>query len=206
MSTFGTMIDRVTNELKRSDLTAEARLAIKSAIQYYEDEEEYFTETQTAINTAAGSAYYSLPTNFESMISLTLTTSNYTYPLIQRTFQWIDDHQTNDNFQGRPTEYAIFNEQIRIYPIPNQTDQLNFSFNTSFADLSATTDTNSWMTEGEELIRLRAKVDLLQNVIQGPEAMSYAGQLAAREMDVAGRLKNKTTARRTTNKIRPTQF
>ena len=30
--------------------------------------------------------------------------------------------------------------------------------------------TNAWMTDGEELIRLEAKIDIYTNVLRGPEA------------------------------------
>lgn len=206
MSTFGIMIDRVTDELKRSDLTAEARLAIKSAIRFYETKKFYFNEARSTLDTVAGQEYYQLPTNFQAIDSLTLTTSNYTYPLIPRTFQWIEEHQTNDNFRGRPTEYAVYGQQLRVYPIPNEADRMEMAYQTRFDELSATADTNAWMTDGEELIRMRAKVDLLQNVIMGPDALSHADKYAMRELNVLNVLRNETSARRSTGRVRPTQF
>ena len=206
MSTYGAMIDRIADELKRSDLTSQIRLAIKSAIQNYENETFYFNETRQTIDTVDGKEYYGLPTNFQGLNTLTLTTNSYTYLLQPRTFEWIEEHQTNDNYKSRPTDWAIFAQQLRLFPIPNDSYRIEMSGIKRFDELSATSDTNAFMVDGEEVIRYRAKKDVLINIIQGPESIQAAQAMSMMEQDSLTRLREETTKRRTSNTLRYFRF
>ena len=44
MSTFGIMIDRIEDEILRTDINSNVQSAIKSAIQHYESHRFWFTE------------------------------------------------------------------------------------------------------------------------------------------------------------------
>jgi hypothetical protein len=76
-------------------------------------------------------------------------------------------------------------DQFRVYPSPDKsTYVVILSYTQSFTDPVYPEDTSPWFTTGEELIRLRAKIDVLVNIIRGPEAFQEAQLLRQREEEV----------------------
>ena len=53
MTTYGTMQDRIADELMRSDLTTHIQKSIQTAIKKYEREEFYFNVTTGTLSTVA---------------------------------------------------------------------------------------------------------------------------------------------------------
>ena len=53
-------------------------------------------------------------------------------------------------YTGYPTDYALYDEQIRLYPIPNGTYTLTLSYQKQLDGLAGEADTNEWMIDGEE--------------------------------------------------------
>lgn len=206
--TYGTMQDRIADELSRSDLTSSIQNAIQTAIKYYERRRFYFNETQNSFSASASQEYYGSAdaTFIPSMAlidSLTITVNGTTYPVRSRTWAYIDQVQTNSGYVGDPTDYVYYNRQIRFYPIPQQSDRtFNISFIERFDTLSATTDTNAWMIDAEELIRCRAKYEIYMHKIQNAEK---AGLMKAAEADALTVVEGETFGR-ISGKIRPTSF
>jgi len=73
---------------------------------------------------------------------------------------------SNASYTGYPRDHAIYEEQIRLYPIPNGAYPLTLSYIKNLSVLSADLDTNAWMVEGEELIRSRAEADICARTLQ----------------------------------------
>jgi len=171
MSTYGTMQDRIATELGRSDLSAHIARAIQTAIKHYERYRFTFNETRGSFSTSSGQEFYTATefadmANLVSIDSITIDISSSTYPLIERDYAWIDAVQSNAGYTGDPTDYTYYQEQLRLYPIPSVARAVNISYVTRPATLSATTDTNEWMVEGEELIRSYAKRELYLHMIR----------------------------------------
>lgn len=203
MSNYSAMQVTIQNELKRDDLSTEIALAIRTAVNVYQHEHFFFNETvELTATVSSGSEYYDLPDDFQEFISITLNTNNYTYALQQRPWKYIDDKATNDNWKGRPEDFAILGEQYRLYPIPNETYTLNLSY-TSTLDNIWNSNTSPWFNVAEDMIRYEAKSDVLLNVIRGPEAVQE-GQiqqmLAKRAYD---RLKRQSNKRRSASQMLP---
>ncbi len=53
----------------------------------------------------------------------------------------------------------MYQDRINLFPIPGSTYTLTIHYLKALTALSADSDTNAWLTEGEELIRLHAKAD-----------------------------------------------
>jgi hypothetical protein len=171
MSDFGTMTTRILDDLNRNDLTSQAQDAIQTAIKFYEKRQFWFTEGRATASTVDSQEYYALPDDFLDMESLSITVSNWTYPLLLRTYNTLEDwFVKSGTYKGYPTDYALFEEQIRLYPIPNGTYTLNLSYVQKLSTLSNDTDTNAWMVEGEELIRTHAENRLYMGKLRDYDA------------------------------------
>lgn len=177
MTTYADMYGRILNELTRSDLTSQAKNSIQSAISFYEDTPFWFNDEIATASTTASTEYYALPSDFRRDRSLTCTVNGNAYPLKRRSQKTLDNWFINStNYTGYPSDYAIYKEQFRLYPIPNGTYTLTLSYVKQLSTLSADADTNAWMVEGEELIRSRAEYDLCMRVLKKPDwASLYKG-------------------------------
>lgn len=212
MSTILTMVTRIQDELQRPDLTSQCVLAIKSSVEFYETERFYFSESRTTRDTVASQEYYGLPNDFQEPDRITFfPTSTTKYDLIHTTWAELESWHINTNYTGYPTHFAIYAQQLRLYPVPNGTYRLEFGYGKSLSELTATSSvsggsSNAWTTDAEQLIRLHSKVDLLENVIRGPDAEREAARLRIREGEFYSRLIGETNSRRSTNRLKPTKL
>lgn len=175
MSDLGTMISRIGSEIHRTTINDQVKSAILSAIAHYEDTAPPFhfqTERATA-NTVDGQKYYAIPDDFDDFVGafpLQITVNQSTYPLNRRAWDYLQLIDLDAVVgKGIPFDWAYGDNQIRLYPIPQDAYPLTLYFKKRLAAISADADTNSWTTDGERLIRARAKWDLYSSVIHQPE-------------------------------------
>ncbi len=205
MSTYATMQARIADELNRDDLSAQIRLAIKSAIAYLETEPLYFNEQRSYLTTTAGTRAYGLPDEFQGVNTLTLTYNQYTTLLDEKPWSYIEEITSTDQSQGQPRAYALYDYQLWVYPIPDQAYTLTMSYYKRLEDVSATGSANAWMNpqHGEEAVRTLAKIDIMENIIADPQMLQRAQVLRTRADRLIDNLKWETVARTTTGKVRP---
>lgn len=196
MTNLTIMRAKIADEITRADMTSRITTAIQDAIKLWEGERFAFNERRYRINTVASQEYYDLisPTLLTSagaavatgeMIleidSITATINNYPYPLTQRTQQWFDTYQSlPTQYRGRPDSYAIYGNQLRLFPVPDAAYQINISALARLgpSPVSADADTNDWFTEGEMLIREQAKVILYRFPLKDPDGVSLSQSAA----------------------------
>ena len=111
------------------------------------------------------------------------------------------DSGTNNT--GIPVEYAIYNQQFRLYPVPDGEYTLELAYQKKLAALSNDTDTNAWMTDGEVLIRQRAKAIVLRDVIRGKAASEEAATCDGAAERAQEYLVRETTRRVSTGRLMP---
>jgi hypothetical protein len=188
------MQNRIADDLVRDDLSTQIKNAINDAIELQEGERYSFNERRYLINTVSGQEYYDLvaPTLLtvaggavplgETVIefdSITTTVSNWPYRLYPRTQQWFDDY-AGPTYLGQPDSYALFNQQMRIFPIPDAGSPYPMVISCLARigpnPLVNDADTNAWMTDGAALIRAQAKMLLCRDVIRDPEGLAAAQQ------------------------------
>lgn len=188
MSTYGTMQTRIADEILRDDIPSQIQNAIQSAILLWEGQRFVFNERRFLISTVAGQEYYDWPAMtdtagaaLESGVSLleidsiTITDSGSTYPLTDRTQEWMDEYSTTaTEYTGTPCDYAIYADQLRLSPVPDAAYPLTLSGLARLKTLSATSDTNAWMVEGEPLIRAQAKVIIYRDVLHNERGLAFA--------------------------------
>ena len=125
----------------------------------------FFGDTSGSLSdlvTIAGKEFYSyqdLPvlTNQPHISKILVFAFNNRYPLIQRTMQWIDDQSISPQWQGLPTDWCYYGQNIRLYPIPNGQYPLILDGTIRFPVMSADSDYSVWTNRAERLIRSEAK-------------------------------------------------
>jgi hypothetical protein len=165
MATYLETQNRIANELNRSGLTAEIKLAILSAVEYYKRRRWPWNEYSTTLTCVIGTEYVALPTDFVELDKLQVTVGGQKRPLFQRDYSQIVDWRANSS-NGEPTDFALWQNRIELFRVPNDTYTLTIHYIRSLAVLNADADENAWLTDAEELIRLHAKKDLYANKIR----------------------------------------
>jgi hypothetical protein len=168
-----TMETRIENEVDDAGIAAEITAAINTAIKFYERKRFYFNQKTFTFPTVAAQEYYALADaadidTFLQVDTQYITASGVRYPINVTEFALIDAAQ-NGLVTGRPTNWASFAQKIRLYPIPTDAETITVAGHYRLATAVAPTDTNAWFTDGEELIRQRAKRILALDVTKEPQ-------------------------------------
>lgn len=179
MSTLLDMVNRITDELARDDLNSQIRNAINDAIKFYNNDRFEFNETRDlTFNTVASQEFYGAAANaaiptlraFDYLI-LYVGTSNVVLREIRRRQPLsLELLNASGNFYGQPHQYAFYNKQIRLSPIPDSVMRVRIAGRISYAAPASDSEAdNPWMNELEALIRKRAKYELALNVTKDVE-------------------------------------
>ena len=172
---------RIADELDRSDLTSQIKLAIVSAVEHYEVERFPWAEVidTTTLTTTSSINYITPPTGFVQIDKLQLTLSSYKYNMQRIGFEEWATKIASATTNSQPTQYCEYAGLIYLYPTPNSTYTMPISYVKRLTTLSADSDTNGWTNFAEELIRQRAKGDLQCNIIENTQSLQEARSLAS---------------------------
>jgi hypothetical protein len=185
---FGTMVRRIREDLNRgNDFDDRIKQAICDAIVFYSTSRLGFNTKRARALITSGMEELSLPLDWVEADYLRLEDDGDRIPFDEVTYDWIEDHRENDTDRGTPEKYAIQHRQMRLWPIPDKSYTLVFSFQYEIRNVSISAsegETNAWMTEGEQLIRTWAQGDVLINHIDGPEATEKGIMLQAKADNV----------------------
>jgi hypothetical protein len=197
MSNFLTMIERIEDELDDSGIRTQIQREIQSAIRHYSSKRFFFTERTFTFATVAAQESYDIDDaadidTFLEVQDSYITSGSVRYPVLPVDFPYLSSAQ-NGSTTGRPTNWAFFARSFYLYPIPDAAYTVTISGHCRLAALSADTDTNAWMTDGEELIRSRAKRKLAQNVTKDLDEAQSSG---ASEIEALDALEYETRLRR----------
>ena len=202
MSDTNAMRARIAAELHdRTDLAGPINREINSAIRHYESTRVRWNEFfDTAIaTTVAATRTYSLPASFIGFDTVKLKYNDAFVPVYSRTWEEIDRRDRDiTGTTGLPTRFTVRGNIIRLFPVPNGAYTLIGSGIQRFGLTSLTgsycgsmtmtpTSTashnnrlNGWFTDGEELIRARARAAVEINYLRDERAILEAGALIAR--------------------------
>lgn len=158
-------------------ITAAVDTAISLAIRHYESHPFWFLETQGTIIASPNDEYADLPSDFASTeLTITLTDSGNTYRLTKRQFQTLDDWSNGSTLTGAPTDYAIYQDQVRLYPIPDATYTATVSYSRKLG-APAESASNAWTDDAGMLIRGRTEWQMQSLRYHDAEAASIAKQV-----------------------------
>lgn len=208
MSDYGTMQNRIADEIARSDLTTQIQRSIKSAIQHWQRHNFWFNESRSVtFNTVASQEFYTsadsayIPT-FADIDAVTITALGSRMDVQKRPYQELEQLSSTTTLTGIPIYYAYYGQQLRLYPIPDGVYPVRISGLQRLDSVSLSADTNVWFTEGEALIRARAKMILALDVLKDADE---ARRLEPLENSVHQALQRETVLRARSN-VKPTQF
>lgn len=183
MTTYAIMRARIADELANDGdiTTAQINFAIGDTIKVYERKPWWFNQKTDTFPTVAAQEYYSsadladIP-NIVQIVSATLDTGSLKHPLKALDYVAIDDEQ-DGSVDGEPRVFAVFKENIRLYPIPKAVYTVTLSYIYRLPALSADADTNAWTDEAEELVRQGAKRRIALNYLQSEEVAARFASL-----------------------------
>jgi len=203
MSDYGTMQTRIRRELNRDGLTADIRDAIDSSINYYESDRFFFNEYSASVGTVTGSVFVTAPTASLEIDLINIVVSDNKRVMIERNYI---DLESRAESTGEPTDYAEFNDLIRIYPVADKEYTMYFFGKQQLTEVSSSsTDaaTNAWMTDGEVMVRSKAKEYIYEHRLRNSEQGAKMRGLAEVEWR---RLKKKTDDKIASGELKAFRF
>ncbi len=211
--TLGDLKSRIADDLARSDLSAQISNAITDAIEHYKTTRFYFNEKTannlTTFSTVVAQAYYTsadspdIPLFFE-IDDIFCNIGGINRPLRLRDADTLQLLIRTNLVQGDPYDWAWMGDQLIFYPLPNAVRTITMMGAYEIpAPTSDTDSTNVWISEAFELIRCYAKFLLFGHVIRD---MDQAGDMAQLAQLALGKLEAKTSLKRATGRVAPTEF
>jgi len=208
MTTLAIMKARIADDLARSDLENQIASAINTAIEAYQTERFFFNETRTVtFPTVASQDFYGADdnSNIPDLLNIDwmtiLISAGNQWDLEYRRPEVIDYDAGNTSSIGQPYDYTYYEQQIRLYPTPNQvwTVRVNGQI-VKAAPASDDEASNPWMTYCERMIRSRAKLELASHVLRDKD---MANTMRGAEIEAFDQLKRRTNRQVSNGKIRP---
>lgn len=206
MATYLEMINRIGDESLRPDMTDQIKLCIQDAIAHYEVERFWFNQFRDrTFPTVAGQEFYGeadhtdIP-NVLEFDAVTLTVGTTRWPLAKAGYVQLEDWNADASSRGQPSHYAYWGQQIRLYPVPDNSYQIRLSGLFRLPTLAADADETAWTKEAEELVRHRAKCLLYSQYLRDD---ANAARAAALEAAAHERLCTTAARRLAAGDIRP---
>lgn len=196
MSQLSQVRSRIADDINRSDLGTQIDVAINRAIEHYEKDYFWFKDKTATFSTVASQEVYTsadsgYPTDLSEIDYVEVSiSSNYQYEVVPTDFKDIQHKNPGSTtLTGYPTNYALYNENMYLYPTPNGAYGITVYYQQKYTALSNDTDTNDWTTDAEDLIEARATWWILSRVIKDYQGAQVA---KAEEMDALAALQAKT--------------
>lgn len=213
MSNLGTMVAKIREDINRgSSYDDRIKRAIADAIHYFRAKRVGFNIKRAYATVTSGMEYVSLPTDWIEADFLQLNDGPRREPLSEVTYDWIEDRAEPTDERAEPYKYALQNRTLRLYPIPDRTYTLMFSYQFEWKNISRSSsdaETNPWLTEGEECIRTFAMADLYVNFMDGPENIQKGrmlrGDAEGEDGDggMIGKLESQAAREQSSGRIKP---
>lgn len=207
-STFLQMQQRIADDLDRSDLNTQIKLAINRAIKHYKTEPFWFKETSDTFSAVLNQEEYtqgvgSVPDDIEMIDIMERVYNGDKITLTEITPFELEAKQQGDSV-GIPDQFAQYEGKFKLYPIPNQSGiTIQIKYTKNYVDLSADSDTNDWLTYAEDLIEARARWWLNMRVIRDINA---AADDERQEISALDALRTTNTHKTGQGRVIPTQF
>ena len=210
MTTLADIQASIASDLTRNDLTSQIANAVSDAIKHYERQRFWWNVTRLqTFATVNGQQVYTATDNsiipniirVDALFIFQAGTTT-TYPL---------DRYEPPDFEiiaalaggGRPTSFTYIDEQILLWPVPSAVYTMRLHCHYKLPALVNPTDTNSWVTDAEALIRAHAKLLLATEVLDDTELMQ---RMQAEIPAIMDGLKYETSARRASGRIEGTHW
>jgi hypothetical protein len=205
--TLGELIEQISNDLDGQLTDAEIRTAIKDAIDLHAHRPFWWNKTRTVtFPTVAGQEFYgvydnsTLPNVFQIDL-VEINDGGTEWELCRRHDLEVDADPSVG--QSLPYEYAVFNNKIRLFPIPDGVYTIRVVGRYKLSELTDDLQENEWTNEGRMLIRAEAKSLLYAHILDDDR---NAAKQAALATNYLRKLQSEGTRRSRTGQIVPTTF
>lgn len=217
MTTLSALKATIADDVLRSDLTTQIAAAITNAIEFFQADNFYFSETRSStFVTVADQARYTVSDDadiplFVKINDVFLTDSNGDIDPLARAdpeeMEWLLDASAAT---GEPYQYSYYEQTFALYPVPDAVYTIRpMGIIQRAAPASDAESGNVWMTDAYELIRCRAKWYLYGHTIQDFDmAIAMGGQdgMGGATGAAYRRLKAETSRKARSDRIVPTAF
>lgn len=198
-------IDDTTSEY--ADQITEAILA---AIRYCERETFYFNQTrEQTFDTVPAQEFYGASDNpniptLVRIQRLYINDGGQISDLIRSIPDELEGLADSTSASGRPTNWAYFEQKIRLYPIPDAVFTIRMQIGPyRLTPLAADGDTNAWLTEAYDMVKARAKYILQKDTLKDA---ALAAEALNDYNDQRSVLKAETALRQGRGVFTPTRF
>lgn len=202
MATLGDLKTRIITEVNRDDLQDDLAdlldTYIASAIVYYSNSRFWFNETTSTSVLNIGAQYQPLPGGLRVVDEVFIIIGNVRYRMNRREMDEIESLYSVP-MTGQPTDYCIFDDNIRVWPTPSTAWQLIWLTITDVTPLTDDASSNFWTNEGADLIDARTRYLLYRDAFRDAEGATSA-KLA--EDEAYRNLKGQTNRRIGVGRIR----
>lgn len=210
MSTLATLKAEIADDFARTDLEDAIAGAISRAITYYQNTDFWFNEKRSlTFTTVAGQARYSSIDDtdiglIKTLTGLFLVTSDVPVELLRIQANELEAMTSASAGNARPDSWAYYEQQIGIWPPPDDAYTVRMMGTFKIAEPAANNDANNpWMVEAYQLIRFRASKEIAAVKIRDYQVAQIMG---AAELDERTRLLSETDRRTGTSFVTPSDF
>jgi hypothetical protein len=201
MATFGELQTRIAQKLgNQTALIPQIATAINETIIYYQQEAFWFNEASTTITLTVNDPLVpDVPDDFlyeTKLNGLVISYSNTRYVLTKK--HPVIYESINVQAQGLPFAYKNQNQELKVYPYPDQAYSLILSYIKSYPLLVNSGDTNDWTNYAVRLIEAQTLADLWLD--QGKSEDRYAAYLEKAKQEYLT-LKRRSDERRATDEM-----
>ena len=208
-ATFADVKTRIITETLRDDLQDTLANALTqtiiNSVNHYEWERWWFNESIFNATCVVGSIYVPIDPSIIRIDTIRAIIGGVRYKMIERQVDWILAAYSTP-VQGQPTEWAILNDQIVIFPQPNQAYPLQMQTLTHVTPVYDGTDdfvSNMWSTVGQDLIVSRAKIMLDRDYLSATATDPRLQLASAAEDEAYTELRSQNNRRMATDRVEP---
>lgn len=152
MPTYLDVTQRIGADLlNRTDLNPEIGRAINQCIRSYENQRFWFNETQSSLLCVVNNALITKPADFLMLTRLEVVQNGNADELIEKDLDFI--RQINSTTStSLPSFYCEYGASFMLADIPDSAYAVNCFYVHKLPALSATTDTNKWLSAAEDVV------------------------------------------------------
>lgn len=204
MSTLQVIRSRLANEIGNYDLLDQYDHALRGAIERHEGERFAFNGVRHRLDTVAGQEFYTLPASLTTPAGSALAPGEDIIEIESATLRWgstgaVLTAETPDALElynstastGQPCSYARDGASFRVGPIPNGVYSIHLIGLGRLSTLTASGDTNAWLTQAPALVIAAAKVILARDALRDDKLYGTAVQ---QEAEALAQLRRKGSA------------
>lgn len=207
MTGLATVVANIRSDINRgSAFDSRIKEAIENAIRFYKAR-RYRFNTKRKTNFSISTEFTSLTANFIEVdyLKIVIASSSFIKTLTEEDYVLLSEQARDLSLSDEPQFYAIQNGQLRVYPAPDQSYSCEMQYLINLPEVSASASdsaSNAWLSEGYELIKTHATIEVLEAYVDGDEGVQKAQRLRAREAEVERELKRYANRQQSSGSVR----